>query len=147
MTFIALCDTTGHATPTSVRTLFQRAIAEFPEIVPIAHFHNTRGTGIVNCVAALEAGCRYFDSALGGVGGHPAQIQYGEGLTGNVATEDLVNLFEEMGVSTSLDLDGLMAVSRLCEQTLGRELHSMVARAGFGLASRSKMPPVIQATA
>ncbi len=130
---VSIGDTTGHGTPTTVRALFRRLAEEVPGITPVAHFHNTRGTGLANCMAALESGCRYFDSAFGGVGGHPAQIQYGEGLTGNVATEDLVNLLEAEGLSTGLDRDAVLAASRLCEQILGRDLHSMVARAGFGL--------------
>ena len=83
-------------------------------------------------MAALEAGCTWFDSALGGVGGHPAQIQYGGGLTGNVATEDLVNLFEAEGVPTGLNLERMLEASRLCEKVLARQLYSMVARAGLG---------------
>jgi hydroxymethylglutaryl-CoA lyase len=129
---VSVCDTTGHGTPSHVRRLFSRITSEIPEVTTIAHFHDTRGTGLANSVAALEAGCRWFDSALGGVGGHPAQIQYGDGYTGNVATEDLVNLFEAEGVSTGLDLELLCHASRLCEKALGRELHSRVARAGFG---------------
>lgn len=130
---VSICDTTGHGTPSHVRRLFSRVAREVPDVTAIAHFHDTRGTGIANCVAAFEAGCRWFDSAIGGVGGHPAQIQYGEGYTGNVATEDLVNLFEAEGIDTGLDLELLRDASRLCEKALGRELQSRVARAGFGL--------------
>ncbi|TPN85615.1 hydroxymethylglutaryl-CoA lyase [Mesorhizobium sp. CU2] len=129
---VTVGDTTGHGTPSSVRSLFERVARDVPEVTAIAHFHDTRGTALANCVAAYEAGCRWFDSALGGVGGHPAQIQYGEGYTGNVATEDLVNLFEAEGVATGLDLDRLSKVSLLCEKTLGRTLQSRVARAGYG---------------
>ncbi|MER6874176.1 hydroxymethylglutaryl-CoA lyase, partial [Amycolatopsis sp. NPDC000673] len=89
---------------------------------------------IANAVAALEAGCRHFDSAMGGVGGHPAKIGYGAGLTGNVCTEDLASLFAAMGVDTGLDLDQLAAASAACEEALGRPLYSMVARAGFASA-------------
>ena len=99
----------------------------------VAHFHDTRGTGLANCIAALDAGCTFFDSAMGGVGGHPAQIRYGEGMTGNVATEDLVNLLEAEGVPTGIDPEALLTASRLCERLLGRTLNSMVAQAGFGL--------------
>jgi hydroxymethylglutaryl-CoA lyase len=130
---VALGDTTGLGTPDSIRHLFQRIAAEVPNVTAIAHFHNSRGTGLANCLAAFEAGCRYFDSSFGGVGGHPAKIQYGEGMTGNVATEDLVNLFESLGVATGLDLDLVLKTSRRCEEILGRELLSMVARSGFGL--------------
>ena len=130
---LSIGDTTGLATPSSVRRLFRRLAEEVDEITPVAHFHHTRGTGLANCMAALEAGCRYFDSAFGGVGGHPAQIQYGGGRTGNVATEDLVNLLESEGVATGLDLGAVMEASRLCERILGRELDSTVARSGWGL--------------
>jgi hydroxymethylglutaryl-CoA lyase len=124
---VALGDTIGSATPHSVRSLFQR----LKHGVPIAHFHDTRGTGLVNYVAAYEAGVRWYDSAFGGVGGHPAKVKYGEGHTGNVATEDLVNLFESMGISTGVDLDALMATAEFCEQTLGRELYGRVTRSGL----------------
>ena len=100
-------------------------------VTPIAHFHDTRGTGLVNYVAAYEAGVRHFDSSFGGVGGHPAKVKYGGGLTGNVCTEDLVNLFESMGIATGIDLDGLLATAEFCEQALGRELHGRVTRSGL----------------
>jgi hydroxymethylglutaryl-CoA lyase len=129
---VSICDTTGHGTPGSVRRLFARAMAEVPDVTPIAHFHDTRGSGIANCMAAYDVGCRWFDSAIGGVGGHPSQIRYGGGYTGNVATEDLVNLFEAEGISTGIDIDRLQAASLRCEQALGRELQSKVARTGFG---------------
>lgn len=133
VTLVSIGDTTGLGTPATVRALFRRLASEAPGVTPVAHFHNTRGTGLANCMAALEAGCRFFDSAFGGVGGHPAQIQYGEGMTGNVATEDLVNLLEAEGMDTGLGRGGVLEASRLCEDLLGRNLHSMVARAGFGL--------------
>ena len=98
---------------------------------PIAHFHDTRGTGLVNYVAAYEAGVRHFDCSFGGVGGHPAKVKYGGGFTGNVCTEDLVNLFESMGIGTGIDLDGLLATAEFCEQALGRELHGRVTRSGL----------------
>lgn len=130
---VALADTTGLGTPISIKHLFERIASDVPRLTTVAHFHNSRGTGLANCLAALEAGCRHFDSSFGGVGGHPAMIQYGEGMTGNVATEDLVNLFESLGHSTGLDLDLVLKASHRCEEILGRELLSMVARAGFGL--------------
>jgi hydroxymethylglutaryl-CoA lyase len=127
---VALGDTTGMATPASVKAMFEKAGAN-RDLVPIAHFHDTRGTGLVNYVAAYEAGVRHFDSSFGGVGGHPAKVKYGGGYTGNVATEDLVNLFESMGIDTGIDLDALLATAELCEQTLGRELHGRVTRSGL----------------
>jgi hydroxymethylglutaryl-CoA lyase len=127
---VALGDTTGMASPRSVKDLFGR-LAAIPGLVPIAHFHDSRGTGLANCVAAWEAGVRHFDSSFGGAGGHPAQLQYGGGYTGNVCTEDLVNLFESMGIETGIDLEGLLETARFCEQVLGRELHGRVTRTGL----------------
>ena len=124
---VALGDTIGAGTPFSVKEIFRK----LKGITPIAHFHDTRGTGLVNCVAAYEAGVRHFDSSFGGVGGHPAKVKYGGGFTGNVCTEDLVNLFESMGVATGIDLGGLLATAELCEQALGRELYARVTRSGL----------------
>lgn len=131
VTHITLGDTTGVATPTTTRQLFTHLLRAFPEITPIAHFHDTRATGLVNYVAALEAGVSWFDCAFGGVGGHPAKVKYGGGFTGNVATEDWVGLLESLGVSTGIDLEKLMEISLSCEQILDRELHSRVARSGL----------------
>lgn len=128
---VSIGDTTGLATPVTAKSLFGRLIREHPALPFVAHLHNTRGTGLVNAVAAYEAGVRHFDSALGGVGGHPAEISYGQGLTGNVCTEDLVSLFEAMGIATGIDLDALMTASEAAEAALGRPLYSMVARAGL----------------
>lgn len=122
---VALGDTTGLATPKSVRDMVRRMPAG---ATLVAHFHDTRGTGLVNYVAAYEAGIRFFDSSFGGVGGHPAKVKYGGGHTGNVCTEDLVHLFESMGVDTGIDRDALLATARVCEQVLGRELHGRVTR-------------------
>ncbi len=130
VTHVALGDTIGAASPRSVEEMFKR-LAGLPSLVPIAHFHDTRGTGLVNYVAAFEAGVRHFDSAFGGVGGHPAKVKYGGGFTGNVCTEDLVNLFEAMGVSTGIDLGGLLETAQLCERALGRELYGRVTRSGL----------------
>jgi hydroxymethylglutaryl-CoA lyase len=130
VTHVALGDTTGVATPRSVKSLF----ASIKDGVPIAHFHDTRGTGLVNYVAALEAGVTHFDSSFGGVGGHPAKVKYGGGHTGNVATEDLVSLFESMGVRTGIDLSRLLETAEYCEQVLGRELHGRVTRSGLAVS-------------
>jgi hydroxymethylglutaryl-CoA lyase len=127
VTHVALGDTIGTATPASVKTMF----SNLKGVTPIAHFHDSRGTGLVNYVAAYEAGVRWFDASFGGVGGHPAKVKYGDGFTGNVCTEDLVNLFESMGISTGINLDGLLAAAEFCEQTLGRELHGRVTRSGL----------------
>jgi hydroxymethylglutaryl-CoA lyase len=124
---VALGDTTGVATPFSVKSLFSKLRG----VTPIAHFHDSRGTGLVNYVAAYEAGVRHFDSSFGGVGGHPAKVKYGGGFTGNVCTEDLVNLFESMGIPTGIDMKGLLATAEYCEQALGRELYGRVTRSGL----------------
>ncbi|MGF6768307.1 hydroxymethylglutaryl-CoA lyase [Paraburkholderia sp. GAS199] len=128
---IALGDTTGMATPASVAALVRQIERACPEARLIAHFHDSRGTGLVNCVAAYEAGVRYFDSALGGVGGHPAGLTYGGGYTGNVCTEDLVNLFESMGIATGIDLPALLGLASACERTLGRKLLGHVTHTGL----------------
>ena len=133
---VALGDTTGLATPRSVKALFAR-LAAIDALVPVAHFHDTRGTGLVNYVAAHDAGVRHFDSSFGGVGGHPAGVKYGGGFTGNVCTEDLVSLFESMGVDTGIDLDGLLACAEFCEQALGRALYGRVTRSGLNPLSGS----------
>src|ERR671914_653158 len=124
---VALGDTTGMATPAAVKSIFSRVKG----VVPIAHFHDTRGTGLVNYVAAYEARVRHFDASFGGVGGHPAKVKYGGGFTGNVCTEDLVNIFESMGINTGIELDGLLETAQFCEQALGRELYGRVTRSGL----------------
>jgi hydroxymethylglutaryl-CoA lyase len=124
---IALGDTIGAATPLSVKAL----LGKIEGGTPIAHFHDTRGTGLVNYVAAYEAGVRHFDASFGGVGGHPAKVKYGGGFTGNVCTEDLVNLFESMGIPTGIDRGALLDTAEMCEQALGRELHGRVTRSGL----------------
>jgi hydroxymethylglutaryl-CoA lyase len=128
VTHVAIGDTTGMATPSTVKAMMREVTSK---TTPIAHFHDSRGTGLVNCVAAYEAGVRHFDSSFGGVGGHPAKVKYGGGFTGNVCTEDLVGLFESMGIATGIDLDQLLATAEFCEQALGRELHGRVTRSGL----------------
>ncbi len=128
---IALGDTTGMATPKSIKEAVRAVTNDAPRSTLIAHLHDTRGTGLINALAAFEAGITHLDSAFGSVGGHPAKVKYGSGHTGNVATEDLVNLLESIGVKTGIDLESLMAVSRRCEESLGRPLSSRVARSGL----------------
>jgi hydroxymethylglutaryl-CoA lyase len=128
---VALGDTTGMATPAAMKDMVARLRRAAPGLTLIAHLHDTRGTGLVNALAAYDAGVRHFDCSFGGVGGHPAQVTYGGGYTGNVCTEDLVNLFESLGIRTCIDLSGMLATARLCEQTLGRELHGRVTRSGL----------------
>ena len=131
VTHVAIGDTTGMATPVSVKAMFERLQHEAPQALPVAHFHDTRGTGLANYVAAYEAGVRFFDSSFGGVGGHPAKVKYGGGYTGNVCTEDLIDLFEAMGIRTGIDLQGLIDTARFCEEVLKRELHGRVTQSGL----------------
>lgn len=133
---IAIADTTGMGDPASVARLFGELLQTLPDIVPIAHFHDTRGMGLANCLAAYQAGVRHFDCAIGGTGGHPAQLNYGQGHTGNVCTEDLAVMFETMGVPTGLHLEDLLPVVGACEKALGRSLDGRTARSGLGLLSR-----------
>lgn len=128
---VTVGDTVGTGTPKVVSSLWRRFAREVPQVTCVAHFHDTRGTGIANCLAALDGGATHFDSAIGGVGGHPSEIRYGTGRTGNVATEDLVSVLEAEGHRTGIDLDRLMRISEQCEHVLGRQLDSKVARAGL----------------
>ena len=114
---IALADTVGYANPAQVRRLFKRVRAEVGDILEGAHFHNTRGLGLANAFAAYEEGVRGFDSSQGGLGGCP----FAPGASGNVCTEDLVFMFEAMGVSTGIDLDRLMAARQLLVDAIPQE--------------------------
>ena len=100
---IALADTVGYANPAQVRRLFKRVKAEIGDKLEGAHFHNTRGLGLANALAAYEEGVRHFDSSMGGLGGCP----FAPGASGNVITEDLVFMFESMGISTGISLEKL----------------------------------------
>jgi len=117
---IVLADTIGVATPRQVRRLVEGTHARG------VHLHNTRNTGYANAVAALEAGATLFDASCGGLGGCP----YAPRATGNIATEDLVYLFEGDGIETGIDLDALIATSEWLEGLLGRRLEGQVYRAG-----------------
>jgi len=128
---ISLGDTIGAATPDRIEAMFESLVVAHPDLTFVAHFHDTRGLGLANCLSAYRTGCRNFDSAFGGAGGHPAKIQYGNGYTGNVATEDLVNMFEAMGIRTGIDLGRLIDTAHTCEAVVGRELHGKVTRTGL----------------
>jgi len=117
---IAFGDTTGMATPRRVRDLLSEVRPE------LLHFHNTRGTGLANVLTALELGVTEFDASVGGIGGCP----YAPGASGNIATEELVHMLEDMGISTGIDLERLITVAELAEGLLGRTLPSGVLRAG-----------------
>ncbi len=123
---IAFGDTTGMANPRQVGEFFAAAFAHLPGVELTAHFHNTRGQGLANVLAALDAGVRSFESAFGELGGCPVP----RGATGNIASEDLVSMLHEMGYETGIDLERLVACAREAQQVLGRPLGSHVLTAG-----------------
>jgi hydroxymethylglutaryl-CoA lyase len=124
-TEIGFGDTTGMANPAQVSEFFGAALERLPGLELTAHFHNTRGQGLTNAYAALQAGCTSFESSFGELGGCPVPA----GSTGNIATEDLVSMFHEMGVETGLDLEKVIDAARAAQAVLGRKLtsHSIVA--------------------
>jgi hydroxymethylglutaryl-CoA lyase len=123
---IGFGDTTGMANPVQVREFFglaRQALGDDVELT--AHFHNTRGQGLANVYAALEAGCASFESSFGELGGCPVPA----GATGNIATEDLVSMLHEMGIDTGIDLGLMLDAARAARDVLGRPLgsHTIVA--------------------
>ena len=125
---VALADTVGYANPAQVRRLFRRVKERIGEKLEGAHFHNTRGLGLANALAAYEEGVRHFDSSLGGLGGCP----FAPGASGNVITEDLVFMFESMGVATGIDLDKLFAARKLMVEAIPDEpVYGHMALAGL----------------
>lgn len=123
-----LSDTVGYANPAQVRRLFRRLRSEIGEHAGAAHMHNTRGLGLANCLAAWDVGVRTFDSSLGGLGGCP----YAPGASGNVVTEDLVFMFEAMGLRTGIDIDKLIAArGPLTDGLPGEALYGMTPDAGL----------------
>jgi hydroxymethylglutaryl-CoA lyase len=123
---IGFGDTTGMANPRQVRGFFEQARAELPGVELTAHFHNTRGQGLANVLAALQVGVDSFESSFGELGGCPVPA----GATGNIATEDLVSMLHEMGIATGIDLPALIACARRVQEILGRRLGSHTLLAG-----------------
>jgi hydroxymethylglutaryl-CoA lyase len=124
---IGFGDTTGMANPAQVREFFPAARAALGDEVELtAHFHNTRGQGLANVLAAFDAGVRSFESSFGELGGCPVPA----GATGNIATEDLVSMLHEMGVETGVSLERLLEAARAAQDVLGRPLGSHVLTAG-----------------
>lgn len=123
---LSLADSIGSANPAQVRRLVARISSALPAMPLSLHLHNTRGLGIANALAGFDAGIDTFDAGLGGLGGCPVF----PGATGNVATEDMVNVFEEMGVKTGVDLGKVREASRLMQQFLNRPLPSYILRVG-----------------
>src|ERR671931_717346 len=123
---IGFGDTTGMANPRQVKEFFDAAFARLGDVELTAHFHNTRGQGLANVLAALDAGVRSFESSFGELGGCPVPA----GATGNIATEDLVSMLHEMGVQTGISLDGLLQAARAVQEVLGRPLSGHLLTAG-----------------
>jgi len=123
---ISFGDTTGMATPRRVRELVSEFRNAYPDTPLNLHFHNTRGTGLANVLTALELGVADFDASVGGLGGCP----YAPGATGNIATEELVHMVEDMGVATGINLAAMIEAAADAERIIGRKLPSQVLRAG-----------------
>jgi hydroxymethylglutaryl-CoA lyase len=123
---ISFGDTTGMATPGRVRELIREFRSAYPDVQLNLHFHNTRGAGLANVLTALELGVADFDASVGGLGGCP----YAPGATGNIATEELVHMVEDMGISTGIDLESMIEAAADAERIIGRQLPSQVLRAG-----------------
>jgi hydroxymethylglutaryl-CoA lyase len=126
---ISLADTTGMANPRQVHSLTRKVLERFPppdETYYTLHFHNTRGMGLANVVAGIEAGVRSFDGSVSGLGGCP----FAPGASGNICTEDLVNMLEDMGYDTRVDLAKLLAVARRIPAIVGHETPGQVMKAG-----------------
>ena len=126
---ISLADTTGMANPRQVRDLVARVLERFPapnDTYYTLHFHNTRGMGLANVVAGIEAGVRSFDGSIAGLGGCP----FAPGATGNICTEDMVNMLEDMGYDTRVDLAKLLAVARRIPVVVGHDVPGQVMKAG-----------------
>lgn len=123
---IAIADTIGTTTPLRVSTLIE-AIRPIVDGLPLgAHFHNTRGAGLASALAAVQAGITRLDASIGGLGGCP----FAPGASGNIATEDLVYLLRDSGISTDVDLDAAIAAARIAQRAVGHELPSALLRAG-----------------
>ncbi|MBI4953240.1 MAG: hydroxymethylglutaryl-CoA lyase [Myxococcales bacterium] len=132
-TFIGFGDTTGAANPKQVSEFYGHVLAEgFTRDEVVVHFHDTRGWGVANSLIGLSYGFRYFDSSIGAIGGQPktGAAAYHKGHTGNTCTEDLVGMFEEMGVRTGIDLPTMIAAGQRAEEVLGQRLRSNYIHAG-----------------
>jgi hydroxymethylglutaryl-CoA lyase len=125
---IVVPDTVGYADPAQVRTVFKAVMAELGSLPVAAHFHDTRGTGLANVVAALDCGVRRFDASLAGIGGCP----FAPGATGNIVMDDLCFMLDSMGLRTGVDLERLLQVRTIVRETLPDiEMHGAIARAGL----------------
>jgi hydroxymethylglutaryl-CoA lyase len=123
---IALADTIGMGNPKQIREICNEVRDRFPSYAFALHLHNTRGMGLANVVAGLDTGITRFESSLGGLGGCP----FAPGATGNICTEDLVHMLEQMGHDTGVDLDRLIAAARGLPALVGHDVPGQVMKAG-----------------
>jgi hydroxymethylglutaryl-CoA lyase len=128
ITAISIADTIGVANPKLVYDIASHLVGKYPDVTWNMHLHNTRDMALANTLAALEAGVSRFDGGIAGLGGCP----YAPGATGNIATEDMVNMLDGMGIETGIDLDKLLAVARMHEEFIPHNLDSALLRAGRG---------------
>jgi hydroxymethylglutaryl-CoA lyase len=133
---VTLCDTTGMAYPTQVAALTAEFRRRWPGVELTLHFHNTRGMGLANVLAAIDAGADRFDASFGGIGGCP----YAPGATGNVCTEEIVHALQLMGFDTGVDLPALIAAARRLPALIGHDIPSQIVKAGRRL-DRAIPPP------
>ncbi len=125
---IILADTVGYGQPAAIGRVFRKVMADVAPLPVAAHFHDTRGLGLANVLAAYDAGCRAFDASLGGLGGCP----YAPGATGNIVLEDTVFMFEAMGCETGIDIARLARVREILAGALPEvTLHGAIAKAGL----------------
>ena len=123
---LTLCDTTGMAHPTQVQAMAEATLKAFPSLQLTFHFHNTRGMGLANILAAVQSGITRFDGSLGGLGGCP----YAPGASGNICSEDAIHMLQAMGFDTGIDLDRLLPLARALPGIVGHDVPGQVAKAG-----------------
>jgi hydroxymethylglutaryl-CoA lyase len=123
---ITICDTTGMANPVQVEKMSEVLQKQFPDIQLTMHFHNTRGMGLANVLAAVQSGITRFDGSLGGLGGCP----YAPGASGNISSEDAIHMLDAMGYDTGMDLSRLLAIARELPMIVGHAVPGQVAKAG-----------------
>ncbi|MGM8211362.1 hydroxymethylglutaryl-CoA lyase [Virgibacillus sp. W0430] len=123
---VTFADTTGMAHPRQVENRMKKAVEMYPTLPITVHFHNTRGMGLANVIAAINAGITRFDAALGGLGGCP----FAPGATGNICTEDLVHMLDAIGYETAVDVDKLIALSKQLPKLIGKDVPGQVVKAG-----------------
>lgn len=138
---IFLCDSMGMGDPASMGRLVSGLLNRWPEMDFVIHIHNTRGMGLANAVASLQAGAKVLDASLGGLGGCP----FAPGASGNISAEDLVHMFSLMGVETGVDLNALIALAKKLSDALEFPLHSAIFRAGKSFTTYPTPPGLLAA--